>query len=58
MNTARPLPSVVTMTLGSSDLKRTEDVLGKAPIDVRRNGKSLSVAPADACGVTIEFVEV
>jgi hypothetical protein len=57
-NTTLSLPAVVAMTLGTSDLETTADVLGKASIDFQRTGKSLNVAPADACGVTIEFVEV
>jgi catechol 2,3-dioxygenase-like lactoylglutathione lyase family enzyme len=53
-----PLPAVVEMTLGTSRLALAADVLSKASISFGRNGQSLKVAAADACGVTIEFVEV
>lgn len=55
---ALPIPAAVAMTLGTSKLSTTADVLSRASIDFERGGKRIRVSPADACGVTIEFVEL
>jgi hypothetical protein len=53
-----PLPAVLAMTLGVSNLDTTADVLRKGGLDFRRSDKSIVVAPEEACGTTIEFAPV
>jgi hypothetical protein len=51
------LPRLVAVTLETANLSKTEQFLSSKGVRRRRESNSLIIAPSEACGVIIEFVE-
>jgi hypothetical protein len=51
------LPRLVAMTLETANSSKTEQFMKSQGVQCRRTSNSLIVAPSDACGVIIQFVE-